>query len=60
MYASATPELIFTNLASEDFRKDLVTTMCTTGVKEGEMLESASPADPLFWMIHPVRVEIYW
>jgi len=59
MYASATPELIFTNLATEEFRKDLVSTFCTTGVKEGEMLESASPADPLFWMIHPVSLSNY-
>ena len=24
------------------------------GVKEGEQLESASPLDPIFWMIHPI------
>lgn len=27
---------------------------CSAGVKEGEMLESASPSDPFFWMIHPI------
>jgi len=41
-------------LASKEMRKDLITTFCSAGVKEGEMLESASPSDPLFWMIHPL------
>lgn len=39
---------------SEEFRKDLVTTFCSAGVIEGEQLESASPMDIVFWMIHPI------
>lgn len=37
-----------------EMRQDLVHTFCTAGVKEGEQLESASPMDIVFWMIHPV------
>jgi hypothetical protein len=37
-----------------EFRKDLVKTVCSAGVLEGEQLESASPLDIIFWMIHPV------
>ena len=33
--------------------KDLVTMIATVPVAEGDMLESASPADILFWVIHP-------
>lgn len=54
LYASDTSKTIFQNVFSEEFRKDAITMFCSTGVKEGEMLESASPGDPLFWMIHPV------
>jgi len=35
-------------------RQDLVHTFCSAEVKEGEQLESASPMDIVFWMIHPV------
>ena len=38
---------------SEAARRDLVTTVCTASAYEGELLESASPSDPIFWMIHP-------
>ena len=37
-----------------EMRRDLVRTFCTAEVKEGEQLESASPMDIVFWMIHPV------
>lgn len=33
--------------------EDLVKLVTTASVLEGEMLESASTADPLFWIIHP-------
>ncbi len=45
----------FKSTMPEEMLKDLVYVFATTSVKEGEMLESASPADILFWMIHPVR-----
>ena len=32
----------------------MVETMCTAGLRQGEQLESASPLDVIFWMIHPV------
>jgi len=54
LYASDTSATIFQTLFSEEARKDAITMFCSAGVKEGEMLESASPGDPLFWMIHPV------
>ena len=38
----------------EETRRDLVTTFCSASVKEGDQLESASPTDIVFWMIHPV------
>jgi len=34
--------------------KDLTTFLATSSVLEGEMIESASTADIVFWMIHPV------
>jgi hypothetical protein len=37
-----------------EFIDDLVTMAATASVMEGEMVESASTADPLFWFIHPV------
>jgi hypothetical protein len=54
LYAQDTPKTIVQTLASEEMRKDMVTMFCSAGVKEGEMLESASPSDPMFWMIHPI------
>ena len=37
----------------ESVRKAVTTLMCTASVYEGEALESASPSDPIFFMIHP-------
>jgi hypothetical protein len=54
LYASGTSQALLQNTLSDEIREELVTTMCSSGVKEGEMLESASPLDPIFWMIHPV------
>jgi hypothetical protein len=54
LYSSDTSRTIFNAVVPEHLRKDIVTMFCSAGVKEGEMLESASPQDPLFWMIHPV------
>ncbi len=28
--------------------------LATSSVIEGDMIESSSPADPLFWLVHPV------
>jgi len=36
-----------------DMLRDLVIFVATTPLVEGEMLEAASPADIMFWMIHP-------
>lgn len=54
MFASDTPKAIFDAVVTPDLKKDIVTMMCSTFVKEGENVESASPADPVFWMIHPI------
>jgi hypothetical protein len=54
MYASDTAEKIFKAVIPTKLRQDIITMMCSTGVKEGEQLESASPGDPIFWMIHPI------
>jgi hypothetical protein len=54
MYASNTSKMMFQSTVPEEIRKDMVTTICSAGVKEGEQLESASPLDPIFWMIHPI------
>ena len=37
----------------EELLEDLTVMMATTPVLEGEMIESASTADVLFWIIHP-------
>ena len=34
--------------------QDMLTFIATNPVMEGEMVESASTADVLFWVIHPV------
>jgi hypothetical protein len=39
---------------STKFMEELTYTIATSSVKEGEMLEAASPADVVFWMIHTV------
>ena len=43
----------FNNTMPQEMLEDLVYMIATASVKEGEMIESASTADPLFWMIHP-------
>jgi Common central domain of tyrosinase len=44
---------LFQKLMPTELVKDLVTMIATVPVAEGDMLESASPADILFWVIHP-------
>ena len=44
---------LFDAVFPEDFNKELVTMIATTSVKEGEMIEAASPADIIFWVLHP-------
>eukprot|EP00595_Chromulina_sp_UTEXLB2642_P002508 CAMPEP_0196765442 /NCGR_PEP_ID=MMETSP1095-20130614/8865_1 /TAXON_ID=96789 ORGANISM="Chromulina nebulosa, Strain UTEXLB2642" /NCGR_SAMPLE_ID=MMETSP1095 /ASSEMBLY_ACC=CAM_ASM_000446 /LENGTH=510 /DNA_ID=CAMNT_0042123479 /DNA_START=713 /DNA_END=2245 /DNA_ORIENTATION=+ len=43
----------FLKLFGEDFVVELIDTISNTSIKEGEMLEAASPADITFWVIHP-------
>ena len=43
MYSSDSAQTIFQTVFSEEFRKDAITMFCSTGVKEGDMIESASP-----------------
>jgi hypothetical protein len=47
-------EGFFQGFYTEEMRKDLVYMVSTNSAVQGDMLESASPADILFWMIHPV------
>jgi len=54
LYASDTTKDIFKAVVPEDMRKKLITSICSAGVKQGEQLESASPVDPVFWLIHPI------
>ena len=51
---SASNQKYFNLTMNTSFMSELVTVLATSSVKEGEMLESASPADILFWLIHPV------
>ena len=44
---------VFDALYPEEMLQDLVIFVATTPLVEGEMLEAASPADIMFWMIHP-------
>jgi len=44
----------FNRTMPQELLKDMVTFLATSPVQEGEMVESASTADVLFWMIHPV------
>jgi hypothetical protein len=37
----------------EEFLRELTHMVSTASVQEGEMVESASTADPIFWFIHP-------
>ena len=43
----------FDALFTEEMLGDLVVFVGTTPLVEGDMLEAASPADIMFWMIHP-------
>lgn len=47
-------QVFFKAAFPDEFIDDLVTMAATASVLEGEMVESASTADPLFWYIHPV------
>lgn len=44
----------FSSTMPEELLSDLTSFIATSSVLEGEMIESASTADPMFWMIHPV------
>jgi len=44
----------FNKTFTVNFMEDLTSLIATASVKEGEMLEAASPADVMFWMIHTV------
>jgi hypothetical protein len=47
-------QILFRKLIPDDMMKDLTLMISTASVAEGEMIESSSPADPLFWLIHPI------
>ena len=44
---------LFRKLFTDDFITDLVQTISSSSVYEGEMIEAASPSDIVFWVIHP-------
>jgi hypothetical protein len=44
----------FLAIMPEDLVVDMMTMLATSSVVEGDMIESSSPQDPLFWMIHTV------
>ncbi len=44
---------VFTELWPKQMQKDFIHMVSEYPIREGDMLESASPADPLFWVIHP-------
>ena len=44
----------FTSVMPEEMLSDMTYWLSTASVQEGEMIESASTADPLFWLTHPV------
>jgi len=46
-------QAIFDKIFPTEFIQDMVLLVATMPVVEGEMLEAASPADILFWVIHP-------
>lgn len=54
MYASNKTKTLMHEILSEEMREDMTRMVCTAGAKEGQQLESASPLDIVFWMIHPV------
>ena len=44
----------FTSVMPDEMLADMTYWLTTSSVMEGEMIESASTADPLFWLTHPV------
>ena len=50
---SETNQNAFNAIYPTEMIKDMVTFMATTPLLEGEMIESASTADIMFWLIHP-------
>ena len=44
---------LFRSVMPDELLSDLVTTISSSPIMEGEMVESASPSDILFWVIHP-------
>ena len=44
----------FKAVMPEEMMADMTLWLSTSSVQEGEMIESASTADPLFWLTHPV------
>ena len=44
----------FTSVMPDEMLADMTYWLTTASVMEGEMIESASTADPLFWLTHPV------
>lgn len=54
MYASNKTKTLMHDILSTEMREDMARMICTAGAKEGQQLESASPLDIVFWMIHPV------
>jgi len=51
---SESNRIYFNSTMPDELLEDLTTFLATSSVLEGEMIESASTADPLFWIIHPV------
>ena len=49
---------MFRQLFPDDFITDLVKTISSSSVVEGEMIEAASPVDIPFWVIHPTLERI--
>ena len=54
LYASNKTQELMHTILSKDMRESMTRMVCTAGAKEGQQLESASPLDIVFWMIHPV------
>lgn len=46
-------QVVFEKFFPTEFIKDMVFLLATMPSVEGEMIESASPADIMFWVIHP-------
>lgn len=50
---SGRSQMVFNKIFPEEFIIDMVYLLSTMSSIEGEMLESSSPIDILFWVIHP-------